>query len=793
MKLLRVIVFFTYVFGLFLPGISFCQTDFNPNLIITDEEMQMCSAMGVAEIQKFLEAKGSYLTNYSALDIDNAYKSAAQIIYEAAQRNKINPKFLLVTLQKEQSLITDDSPSQKQLDWATGYAVCDSCSMNDPKIQKHKGFANQVDNAAGIIRWYYENTNNGIVKKINSPVFIDNQQVTPLSWATAFLYTYTPHLHGNKNFWRIWNTWFAGVYPNGTILLSASSSQYYLVADGKKRLFKNKNILISRTDPNLAVAISDVDLGNYPEGTPISYPNYSVLKTESGYYLLDYDTLRPFFDEQTVKKLGYNPQEIIEAKDSDFAGYEIGQTITAATVNPQGVIYKITDAQNAHFLFRDGILSPLLSAEVAKTNFPGLDIEVKKKKEISAYPISDKLITFTDGTLLKMKDGKTLYVVDKNKKRKISDEETFAAMGYNSKNLITVELSTLLAMAEGEPLYINNSLASSQNKFLGDSEVPVEDLYKSKLPAYLVAEYPSGRIISGKNIDIQKPIASLTKMITAYEAVATDFNLTKTSVYNSKNQTAEGNPLKLVNGDKIKNKDLFYGMLVGSANNASRIIAQNSGVSENVFIKNINERLQNWGADNTTIFDTSGLSEKNVSTARDLLKIFTKVLDKKEIKDALSLKTYKFSKTSGKTVQSFTLNNTNKLLDSKLNNYKILASKTGYTNEAGATLIMLIEKVDTDDPIIALADKLIYGQTNSKVKDLQILLRKAGFFNHPSNTAYYGSVTKKALDTYINSKDKKQYIIVTLGNQDYTNRFVEPDKIAQWAAAEKYAQIASQK
>lgn len=791
-KLFNTIVILTYLFSLFLPGFAYAQADFNPNLIITDEEMQQCSALGVVEIQKFLEAKRSYLANYSCLDIDNKYKTAAQIIYDSAQRNRISPKYLLVTLQKEQSLVTDDSPTQKQLDWATGYAVCDSCSMSDPKIQKHKGFANQVDNAAGIIRWYYDNTSNGIVKKINSPVFIDSQQVTPQSWATAFLYTYTPHLHGNRNFWRIWNTWFAGIYPNGTVLQGVSSSQYYLITDGKKRLFKNKNVLISRTDPKLAVAVADIDLTTYQDGTPISYPNYSILKTESGYYLLDYDILRPFASEDVVKKLGYNPQEIIDASDSEFAGYEIGSKITADTVNPQGIIYKITDANNAHFLFRDNILYPLLSAEIAKTNFPGLEIENKKKKDIAGYKISDNLITFTDGTLLQMKGHNVLYVVDKGKKRKISDEETFSAMGYNRKNLVMVELSTLLSMAEGEPLYVNNSLASAQNKFLGDSEIFVDDLYKSQLPAYLVAEYPSGRIISGKNIDSPKPIASLTKILTAYEALSSEFNLKKSSVYEEKKQIADGNPLNLKNGDKIKNSDLLYGMLIGSANNASRIVAQNSGTTEEGFIKNINTRLQNWGADSTVITDTSGLSEKNVSTPRDLLKIFTKALDKKEIKDSLNLKTYKFSKVSGTKTQTLTLTNTNKLLGSTLKGYKILASKTGYTDEAGATLIMLIEANKTD-PILTLADKVKYGQTSSRVKELQALLRKAGFFKEKTNTGYYGPVTKKALSAYTSAIEKKQYIVITLGNPDYKNRFTEPDKIAQWVVAEKYAQLASQK
>jgi len=793
MRLSKIAFVFICLFSLLFPSFSLAQAEFNPNFIISDEEMQQSNSMSVRDVQKFLEAKGSYLATYSAQDIDDIFKTAAQIIYEASQRYNINPKFLLVNLQKEQSLIMDNSPTQKQLDWAMGYAVCDSCSMNDPKIQKYKGFAKQVDNAAGIIRWYYNNTNHGVVKKINSPVFINNQQVIPQSWATAFLYTYTPHLQGNKNFWRIWSNWFASIYPNGTILQAADTGKYYLITDGKKRPFESKTVLISRVDPGLAVVVPGTDLINYPDGSPINFPNYSIIKTERGYYLLDYDTKRPFADEETVRKLGFNPQEIIEATESEMNAYEIGPTITASTTKPQGVIYKITDAANAHFLLKDGVLFPLVAPEVAKSNYPGLDIENKKKKDITTYPISDKLITFTDGTLLKMKDRNIIYVMDKGQKRRIADEETFLAMGYSYKNLITAPLSTLLAMAEGDSIYVNNSLASSQNKFLGDSEMEVEDLYKTKLPAYLVAEYPSGRILSGKNIDTVRPIASLTKILTAYEALSTDFDLTKTSVFDAKKHVAEGNPLKLINGDKIKNKDLFYGMLVGSINNASRIIAQNSGVNENEFIQNINLRLQNWGADNTQIIDVSGLSEKNVSTARDLLKIFVKTLEKKDIKEALGLSSYKFTKTSGKTVQSQTLNNTNKLLGTTAKNYTVLASKTGFTNEASSTLMMLVEE-KSNDPILILASKIKLGQTNNQVKQMQSLLRKEGFFKHKSDTGYYGTVTKQALDSYVkNKKPGKQYIIITLGNPDYNNRFVEPDKIAQWAIDKKYAQLANQK
>ncbi|MEN9378840.1 MAG: hypothetical protein RJB15_518, partial [Pseudomonadota bacterium] len=56
-------------------------------------------------------------------------------------------------LQKEQSLVTDDTPTQKQLDWAAGYGVCDACSMNDPSLQRFRGFAIQTRRAAGIMRY----------------------------------------------------------------------------------------------------------------------------------------------------------------------------------------------------------------------------------------------------------------------------------------------------------------------------------------------------------------------------------------------------------------------------------------------------------------------------------------------------------------------------------------------------------------------------------------------------------------------------------------------------------------
>lgn len=718
-KILSIFAFFS----LLLPCSALAEAVFNPHFIISDEELQKCDGWTSSNVQNFLTSKGSYLANYRDVDIDGTIKSAAEIIYNASIRNQISPKFLLVTLQKEQSLITDDKPSQRQLDWATGFAVCDGCELASPKVQKYKGFAKQVDGSAGIMRWYYENTGHGVVKKKDSPVYIDNQPVVPQSWATAFLYTYTPHLHGNQNFWRIWNNWFAQFYPNGTIVKSASTSDYYLIQDGKKRRFSNMTALISRADPKTAVIMNSVDLDNYPDGASVSFSNYSILKSPSAIYLLDYDTLRPFASAEIVRQIGYNPQEFIEVSESDISGYARGPAITVASAAPQGVIYKISDLDNAYYLFKDNILYPIADAGIVSANYKNLSVETKKKTDIAKYEVANEPVKYADGTLLKIKDSVKIYVMESGKKRRISDEETFYAMGYNKENLHTISLVSALNIPDGEPIYVNNSLASSADKYLGDSEAPVDDLFKTKLPAYLVAEYPSGKILSGKNVDEQRPIASLTKILTVYEGLQNDLNLGKSTAYSSKKYASYGNPLKLIDGEKITNKDLIFSTLVASVNNTSRMIAGACNLTENALITSANKRLKDWGADSTFIADTTGLSDKNVSTPRDLLKVFVKALKQPTIKEALSQVDYSFKESLNKNgVSKHYLQNTNTLMQNSKKPYRILASKTGYTDEAGAVLVMLVESKTT----------------------------------------------------------KKQFVVITMGNSDSASRFTEPNRMAEW-------------
>ncbi len=714
---------FVTIFCLFLPVLAWAQSDFNPNFIISDTETQDSGCWTRNDVQQFLNTRGSYLRAYAGADASGTIKSAADIIFEAAQNYQINPKFLLVTLQKEQSLITDDAPSQRQLDWATGYAACDACSLDDPALAKYRGFGKQVDNAAGLIRFYYDNKNSkSYIKKIDTPVMIDSTTIIPGSWATAFLYTYTPHLHGNMNFWRIWETWFGQVYPNGTIFKTSSTSEYWLLQDGKRRKFTNTATLVTRADPKMAVMASESDLTNYEIGPEISFPNYSLLKTSSSIYLLDYDILRPFESEKVVYKLGFNPQEVIDVAESDLSGYTIGAAITASSTAPAGLIYYVPDLKDPYYYIKDGVARVIADKRVVEINFKKLKVEKHTVKDLRKFTLATDLINFKDGALISAKEFKSIYIIDNGRARAIADNDTFNALGYKHENITIVPLTILMSIPRGEPLYLNTSLLSNADKFLGDSEAKVNDLFGSKLPAYLIAEYPSGRIISGKNIDTQRPIASIVKILTAYEALNQNFDLKKTTAYKSKLYASEGNPLKFKEGQKVANSDIFSSMLVISANNCARLVAQNSGFdSEAGFVNAISNRLADWGADNTKIVEPTGLDAGNISTARDLLKIFVKVLKNDIIKTGLGSVNAKLNTVySGKTKR--TIVNTNLLYQEKKLPYKILAGKTGYIDESDANLAMLIE----------------------------------------------------------NPATAKQYVIVALGDPNYAKRFEEPDKMAKW-------------
>lgn len=254
---------------------AFSGADFKPGRIIDDSVFYNKSSMSVNQIQQFLNSKvptcdrngtkpseygGGTRAQYGAAHgapapytclkdyyentttkqnnlegraVPAGAKSAAQIIWDAAQEHSINPQVLIVLLQKEQALVLDEWPFPVQYRSAAGYG----CPDTAPCDTDYYGFYNQVTSAAWQFRRYATHSNeyNHIPGQNNqvrwspdascgsSTVFITNQ-------ATASLYNYTPYrpnqaaldnlygtgdscsAYGNRNFWRMFNDWFGSTH-----------------------------------------------------------------------------------------------------------------------------------------------------------------------------------------------------------------------------------------------------------------------------------------------------------------------------------------------------------------------------------------------------------------------------------------------------------------------------------------------------------------------------------------------------------------------------------------------------
>ncbi len=423
---------------------------FNPHFILSNNDLTDYTAMSMEDINSFLKNKGGVLSTY----IDpNVRMTTAQVIYDSAWVHQINPKYILTLLQKEQSLVTDASPVQGQFDWATGYGVCDSCSINDPAVQKYKGLANQIDWGAGAARFYLDNPQK-FKYQTGGTYFIDGQEITIANDATRALYIYTPHLHGNENLYKIWNNWFSQTYPDGALLQNSKDGSIWLIQNGMRRLFKTKTALISRYSLKQVVEASPTEIEKYPLGQVIKYPNYSLLRIPTGgVYLLDNDLVRPITSQKAFKLLGFNPEEIINITVDELKNYSLGEAITVQSSYPNGALLQDKTTGGVYYV-QDGEKHPLIDRLFITLYFKDYKISKVTAKELENYPKVEP-IKLKDGELIKLATNPTVYFISNGAKRPINSEQTLKNLGYTARSIITVTQKVLDLHPLGEELTSN--------------------------------------------------------------------------------------------------------------------------------------------------------------------------------------------------------------------------------------------------------------------------------------------------------------------------------------------------
>lgn len=466
---------------------------FNPNFIISDHEILDYNAMSIADIQEFLESRGSYLANYRTFDANFEIKSAAEIIYNAAANNfdcegislsanagfkekqmkcrplkTVSPKFLLVLLQKEQGLIENANPEQGRLDWATGYGCPDGGGCNS----RWKGLGRQVNSAALQFRDYMDNPRLYKFQVGQDYVFTNPYSssvraatnVTIANQATAALYNYTPHVYnGNYNFWVIWNRYFRTTYPNGSLLQAKGEPGVWLIQNGQKRPFLTMSALASRFDPKKIIQVDASLLARYEEGTPIRFPQYSIVKDPDGQlWLLIDDRRRGFADLAAFKNIGYNPEEIMDASWEDINAYVAGAPITETSIYPTGALLQ-DDMTGGVYWVEENTKAPILEAIFLEVRFKGKKIIPVSPHELARYTTIEP-IKFNNGELVKIEGAPGVYVTDEGKLRAIKSAEVFEAMGYKWENIVSISPKVFLLYTKGEPIEVLGNSEIESNK-----------------------------------------------------------------------------------------------------------------------------------------------------------------------------------------------------------------------------------------------------------------------------------------------------------------------------------------
>ncbi|WP_072314541.1 cell wall-binding repeat-containing protein [Agrococcus sp. Marseille-P2731] len=273
--------------------------DFDPGYLISDQQFYDGRAMSATQVQTFIDAKHpGCAAGYRCLDTyaqrtptmpADAYcaglagrssESAASIIARVGQACNISQRYLLVLLQKEQSLVTSRAPSTRQYTAATGFgcpdtAPCDSSVggffyqvyYGARQFQRYAAHPERWSHRAGVTNWVWWHPNQACGRS----------SITIRNAATAGLYNYTPYRpnaaalanlygtgnscssYGNRNTWRMWSDWFGD--PTQTVVQLPTAKRI----SGTDRY--RTAVAVSRSEFGAGVPVVYLASGqNFPDG-----------------------------------------------------------------------------------------------------------------------------------------------------------------------------------------------------------------------------------------------------------------------------------------------------------------------------------------------------------------------------------------------------------------------------------------------------------------------------------------------------------------------------------------------
>lgn len=225
----------------------------------------------------------------------------------------------------------------------------------------------------------------------------------------------------------------------------------------------------------------------------------------------------------------------------------------------------------------------------------------------------------------------------------------------------------------------------------------------------VVLDRNSKKIIFGKNEYNKVKMASTTKIMTA-TIIIENCDLNQTITVSKKAASTGGSRLGLKIGDKITIRDLLYGLLLCSGNDAAIALAETAGGSVQEFSNMMNNKAKDLGLTNSHFESPHGLdSDNHYTTAYELALLADYALQNSTFRNIVGTKNYTI------TINGYPKNitNTNELLGNLDGVYGV---KTGFTNGANRCLVTSCKRGDMDIICVVLGCDTKNFRTQDSIK-----------------------------------------------------------------------------
>lgn len=289
----------------------------------------------------------------------------------------------------------------------------------------------------------------------------------------------------------------------------------------------------------------------------------------------------------------------------------------------------------------------------------------------------------------------------------------------------------------------------------------------------IVMDLNSGRVLYDKNINDEKLIASTTKIMTCLVAIRYG-SLEEMVVVSEDVLKAYGSAIYIEVGEEISLKDLLYGLMLRSGNDAAIVIANAVAGSMENFVYLMNDTAKTIGMKNTVFYNNHGLEENdgrgNLSTAYDMALLTREAMKDKTFRKIFGTKNYK----TNSSYKIYNWTSKNKLI----HRYDyITGGKTGFTEKARRTLVTTASLDNKNIVVVTLNDPNdfvdhidLYEKTFSNYNAFKVL-DKNNF--EVKNENYYKTKLKIYNDYYALVTEKEQSdleLIIELNKlRDYKN------------------------